>query len=79
MPTIGTTNSRDAQPASRISSSAAQPFIFDKAIGLLLLGFLVEGGERLFSSLLLLQRLPGLRRAGISNLGEIRLTARLIH
>jgi hypothetical protein len=78
VPATGTTTSRDAQPASRVSSSAAQSFIFSETIGLLLLGFLIEGGKRLLGRLLFFERLPGLRSSSVGDQSEVRLTTRLI-
>lgn len=72
----GTTTSRDAQPASSVSSTA-QLFIFSEAIGLFLLSFLVEISKCLLGGLLLLCCLAGLLGTSVGDLGEVRLPASL--
>lgn len=75
-PTTGATTSRDAQPASSVSSTA-QLFIFSEAIGLFLLSFLVEISKCLLGGLLLLCCLAGLLGTSVGDLGEVRLPASL--
>lgn len=74
VPATGTTTSRDAQPTSAISNSAAQSFIFSIGFHLFFGCDLVQGGKALLGVTLFGERLASLVCSSVGDRGKISLT-----